>query len=362
MRKENEIQDFDLQIRSMLEDASVKAPKGVWKAVSARLGTKKAIAGWMVPAGIGLAFAASLSAALFFGGTFRKAAPDNVVAVVTDKIAPVRAITEPATGIDTRIYEMPVAAVNPVEARETEYVSESSVSPEKEPAVTARETAGVDPFAEMEFQEAVAARKKPAKPSIVIGGTLSGNEGENAARTWMGVDGKGSQSLLQTGVSTYGIPVTFGVGVRIPLSNGLSIGTGLNYTLLTTNFTATCKDDSGNVHHYMHYVGVPLNLYYKMIQLKTFKIFLFGGGEADLCVSSNYRFEGNNHRETVKGKVDGLQYSVNAGLGFSFDLSKKISIYADPSIRYWFPSGHPDNLRTNQPLGFNLEAGLRFNL
>lgn len=390
MQNKNEIQDFDLQIRSMLEDASVKAPKSVWKAVSARLGEADAAPIRWAWAGAGLAFAAVLAAGLFFAGTFRKSVSEDtfvaeastlrqtadtepagltvsVIPATSGKAGQFRCnpqttatamATAPATAMKTETTPTPATATTTAPATATAPAPAPATAPDTAPE---RESAPVDPFAAMEREDA-AARKIAGKPSILLGGILAGNNAEGTARTWMGVDGKASESLLQTGVSSYGIPVSFGLGVRIPVCGELSIGTGLNYSLLTTNFAGTYKGESGNVHHNMHYVGLPLNLYYKVIQLNSFKVFLFGGGEADLCVASRYRFDGNGFSDTVKGKVDGLMFSVDAGVGFNFDISRKISLYVDPSVKYWFPNNHPDNIRTSHPFGFNVEAGLRFNL
>ena len=65
--------DFDLQVRSMLADAGIKAPRRVWKAVSSRLDAAQAASaapvwGWMRWAGMAVA-AAAVAAALFFTGT-----------------------------------------------------------------------------------------------------------------------------------------------------------------------------------------------------------------------------------------------------------------------------------------------------
>ena len=60
--------DFDAQLRSMLADAEVKAPRRVWKGVSARLDADAAPVarpwGWVRWAGVSLAAAAAVAAAL----------------------------------------------------------------------------------------------------------------------------------------------------------------------------------------------------------------------------------------------------------------------------------------------------------
>ena len=63
-----------------------------------------------------------------------------------------------------------------------------------------------------------------------------------------------------------------------------------------------------------------------------------------------------------KEKVDGVQTSVNLGIGVEFLLGKHLGLYIDPSLRYYFDCGQPKSIRTAQPLMMGFEMGLRVNL
>ena len=80
--------DFDRQVRSLLEDAEVKAPGRVWRSVAGRLdaaGAAPAAGGWWRWAGAGLAFAAALVAGVFvFRGPGMKPAEQNLIAVINE--------------------------------------------------------------------------------------------------------------------------------------------------------------------------------------------------------------------------------------------------------------------------------------
>lgn len=70
---QEEFNEFDLQMRSMLEDAEAKPSKRVWKGISARLDAAAEARGasqygWMKWAGAALAFAAAIGAGFFFTG------------------------------------------------------------------------------------------------------------------------------------------------------------------------------------------------------------------------------------------------------------------------------------------------------
>lgn len=91
MREEN-MNEFDQLFRSALQDAEIKAPRGAWKAVSARLDEGAASAAapaspaWWRWAGVSLAMAAVLAAGLFFSGTMGRKAPvqGDSVAILTN--------------------------------------------------------------------------------------------------------------------------------------------------------------------------------------------------------------------------------------------------------------------------------------
>ena len=60
--------------------------------------------------------------------------------------------------------------------------------------------------------------------------------------------------------------------------------------------------------------------------------------------------------------VDGVQVSFALGIGVGFRLTDHVSLYFDPSLRYYLENGQPKSIRTAQPLMMSVEAGLRFDL
>lgn len=386
MLGKDEIQDFDLQIRSMLEDAREEVPEGVWEAVSERLGHSSAPVwtrrwAW---AGVAFACAAVLSAALFFNGTFKKDIRMDA-ATATNFDVPVQIPTDTDSdlnlGTDTDMAvaeaDAPVKSYGkaaPVaESYEKEAVTaepETALQESSEPVAVPQQgpdkkyepDSHQDTFLAVIMEEAKDSAKGRRKTSLTLGGMLSSNDGNGTSKTWMGIDGIGSAQLFQTGESDYGIPLSIGAGIRIPLTKKLSVGTGIDYSMLTTSFSSTLKGDYGRTNHNMHYLGIPVNLYLSLVETGITSFYFYGGGAADLCVASKYHFYGNKLNETLGEKVNGLQYSVTAGFGLSFKVAGNVSLYLDPAVKYWFHSGHPDNIRTANPLSFNMSVGLRFDL
>ena len=156
------------------------------------------------------------------------------------------------------------------------------------------------------------------------------------------------------------VPITVGLGVRIYATPRLSIGTGVDYTLLSRTFAGSYADVPGTVHHRLQYIGIPVQLYYDIVSSNRIKFYAYGGGKAEYCIDNTYKLFGSP--DIVRTyKVDGLQFSVDAGLGVEFLLSRRVGLYVDPGVSYYFPCNQPRSLRTEKPLLLNFDVGLRFN-
>ena len=169
---------------------------------------------------------------------------------------------------------------------------------------------------------------------------------------------------------SYGIPVSFGAGVKVDISDRWSIGTGLNYTLLSRQFYGKYTQINANggidnslssdIRNVQQYIGIPVNAFYDMISNERISLYAYAGGSVEKCVSDRYSILGTSivHKE----KADGVQLSANAGIGVEFMLGKHIGMYIDPSIRYYFDNGQPKSIRTTQPLMMGFEMGFRARL
>lgn len=392
MQMKDNIEGFDLQVREMLQDASVKAPRGVWKAVSRRLSSdgslpvsRLSFAGW---AAASLSFAAILCAGIFFSwDRGNNAVPElqavpytaQIISSGNDWSCPIVSEPESSEHVisltaskDKARAQKSVAANNVTTAKEEteECVSAGEAPAERNDLVAAvlpketgnnENTGNCDPFAEMERQDLLAQRNK-RRPSIAVSGNLSGNSEFSAASSLFGSEGQGSGALAKTGLERFGIPLQLGAGIRIPLAKDLSLGAGISYSFLSSAYDAEYKGYTGDVRHNMNYIGIPVNIFYSLVQIGTVNVYAHTGGSAEYCVSNKYIFRGGSLTETIKEPVKGFMFSAGAGLGMEFKVAESIGIYLDPSFRYYFHCDHPESIRTEKPQTFNFEAGIRFNL
>ena len=145
-------------------------------------------------------------------------------------------------------------------------------------------------------------------------------------------------------------PISFGVSVRRDLKRGFSVETGVTYTLLSSD--AKLPGVERNVEQKLHYIGIPLRANWNFFERKLLTLYVSGGGMVEKCVYGKFGSE----KETVKP----LQFSVSGAVGAQLNLTRRIGIYAEPGIAYFFNDGSDvQTIRKESPLNFNMQAGLR---
>lgn len=145
-------------------------------------------------------------------------------------------------------------------------------------------------------------------------------------------------------------PLSFGLSVRKSLKKGFSLETGLTYTLLSSD--AKLVDGDHSVEQKLHYLGIPLRANWNFLDKKLFTLYVSGGGMIEKCVYGKLGTE----KETVKP----FQFSVSGAVGAQFNATKKIGIYVEPGVAYFFDDGSDmQTIRKENPFNFNIQAGIR---
>lgn len=396
----NEMNDFDLQIRSMLEDAEVKPSRRVWKAVSSRIatGSKPSVAswGWMRWAGASAAFAA-LAVGVFLGLNRPGNVPDSAsllsdaagryaAALPVETTAPVvPARPEAAPAVEPVVAPAPVpvhrtsaaipeppVSVAPADEEPLAVLpgKHTGMSPEEKKEAGSAEPVVTDnkEYLPIEWEDSGSrAANKPLQ--LYAQGALLANESDinlSRSRAYM----SSGADIVRTGVvelgdSSYGIPFSAGVGVRFYVLPRLAVGLGVNYSYLTRTFNGRYVnlqqniDVKGSVSHAMQYVGIPVSLSYDFVAKRMFRFYGYGSAEAEYCLSNAYRINAPQTYD-YSTAVQGLQWSVGAGVGVEFRFIDWLGIYLDPGIRYYFNCNHPTNIRTDKPLMVDFDLGVRF--
>ncbi len=160
----------------------------------------------------------------------------------------------------------------------------------------------------------------------------------------------------------YAMPLSFGVQAQYPVNANLSIGAGLSYSLLVSHYQQFSYNRRLDIQQSLHYLGIPVNAYYSLIQNNKFKVYVSGGFMLEKGLIASYRTTDNGAKRFESVAISGVQFSLAAGLGAEFKMNKEVGIYFDPALAYYFNCDQPDNIRTAQPLQYKFELGMRFHL
>ena len=414
---------FDLQIRSMLADAEEPVPAGAWEAVSGAL-DKKARRAALLPVwrwtALSLAAAAALVAGIFLftpdpspesvsdtallaeattpATEQSSASPLTPVSPATDEISAGRVSAEgqstPGQGqgegpVECKLSASPMtqqamggagAARSDAESfcghsAGTSSVAENEQTVEKETAETAKEEEEsfdiLNPEADLVEG---APQKERRRLALVAGGNMESNASPSRSR----FSGRKAAPLFQkTGVaehgdnSSYGIPLTIGIGLKWNFTPHWALGTGIGYSYLSRSFTGTytemndgllVRQVTADIDNGLQYLGIPLNLYYQFSDTRPVQFYAFTGMTVEKGVQNRFRIKDAAGDILYRESVDGVQVSFALGIGVGFRLTDHVSLYFDPSLRYYLENGQPKSIRTAQPLMMSVEAGLRFDL
>ena len=386
-------------IRSILESGQEEVPAHIWEGVSS--GLDKAAARrnrilWLRRSVAGVAAAAAVVVGLLLGhdGTEQNLVPEvsgDMIAVIEtpsqETAAPQEILladipaSSPLQTVRPATKDIPAAAAMsgissesakdiPAEIAEADAISEPTENT-PEPAVSGTSS---EETSWEEDEKEIKSRK--LKTSLVVSGIAGtnnpqGKKGTGPLRSPGIYKAPTKTTIEQSGSqATYGIPLSFGAGVKLRFTDRWSLGMGVNYTLLTSRFSGkyTKVTDgvaslpiSSEVKNQQHYIGIPVNVYYNIVSRDFINFYAYAGGTVEKCAANRYQVQTTpiiNHSESVKG----VQLSANAGIGVEFLLGKYVGLYLDPSLRYYFRGSQPKSIRTAQPLMLGFEMGLRFNL
>lgn len=161
----------------------------------------------------------------------------------------------------------------------------------------------------------------------------------------------------------HAIPVSFSVMAEFPLNNTWSLQTGLMYTFLLSTFK---KDDIATYRgvQHLHYLGIPVNIKANLWQNERLRVYALGGGALEKGLWSVYKqtitnATGATSDNEVRSSIDGVQFSTNVALGADYKITDNIRVFGEPNVVYYFNNNQPISARTENPLTFNLNAGIR---
>lgn len=154
------------------------------------------------------------------------------------------------------------------------------------------------------------------------------------------------------------LPVRLGFSLRYSFNDYWSIESGLTYTRLSSDFTKTVDGKSSTMEQHLTYIGIPINVSYRLWGSRYLNVYLSAGGMVEKMVKGSLQ----TSDMTTSVSIRPLQFSLNSAVGAEFNISRQFSLYAEPGLGYWFDNGSSvSTYYQDKPLSFNLNFGIRVN-
>ena len=161
------------------------------------------------------------------------------------------------------------------------------------------------------------------------------------------------------------MPINFSLALKYKLNPRLGLETGLNYSLLKSEFELGSNGNTINERQAIHYLGIPLKGTYNIYNGKLWSLYGSFGITTEIPVYSplnTYYYLHGALEATDKTTIRApWLWSIGTGLGLQYNLTPNIGFFAEPSLQYYIPTGsNIETYRTKHPFMFSLPLGIRF--
>lgn len=169
-----------------------------------------------------------------------------------------------------------------------------------------------------------------------------------------------SYTVEQISDTKHSLPLNLGVQFQFPVAGNMALGIGVNYTMLKSRYDCLINKKKFDVKQSLHYIGIPVNVYGLITEKNRFRFYVNAGATLEKGIRAVYDLKSYDQTEHNSSSIDGLQFSVNAGMGVEYILGNTAGLYLEPNIVYYMDSDVPQSIRTDQPLQVKAELGFRF--
>lgn len=381
-------QDWTEQLSQRMDSYEEPVPADLWQDVDRRLhpvARRVALRRWLAGAA---AVALLVGGGWMIWGGGEPAPVDDVVAqaestTVASPAAPSQQPSEKpalvAENISAPVASHQCGAVRPLTAENEEI--KTTAQPVQETPATTSEDGQTEPadavktpsassherIMETESARPDVIRRRAFRPSVSVNAghlLAAGNAGSiEPLRMSPSYMGPVTAALARSGPvylsnsideTTHHAPLTFGVSLRMPLSDHWWLESGLNYSYVASTFTHRYGTHVSSEKQQLHYLGVPLSVGYNVWNTRRLQTYAAAGVEGMVNMAAHVS-EGHVSR-------DRLQMAVGVSVGAEYELLPATSIYVQPSLRYYPDNGSSlRNVFKDRQLQFDLRMGLRYN-
>lgn len=419
MKKEDWLQ----RVHDRMADYEIDEPGGLWNAIeskleatpSSRRSLKHPVGLWVKRSMVAAAMiAVVVSAGVYFINSRHDATGTGPLTVLPDTYARsaeyvpqkqensnVNVLTKSVSENTVAQNRIPVSVSGEgpsVLPAETEQLPIAAEEPEKETAEcapvktddTSKESRGIEKeyIATMTDNSYIAPIRHEASTSNSVSVSVYGSGGPSSALnynlkanpfvTGLGPDNSNWEDNPALGILLFNqgkdietdikhrIPIRAGISFAYNFNDRLGLESGLSYANLTSDVRKGSDSHYYTGEQKLHYIGIPLNLKYRVFSWKRLDLYASVGALAEKCVSAKLDKDfilGNQKKSSESENLSEkpLQWSVNASVGAQCNILKAMSVFVEPGISYYFNDGTSiQTIYKEQPLNFNLNMGLRF--
>lgn len=159
-------------------------------------------------------------------------------------------------------------------------------------------------------------------------------------------------------------PITFGISLSRAIRNKWSVETGLQYSLLNSKFTTGEGGFFIGRNQSVHYLSLPVRVSYKFAEYNSLSAYAAAGAALHIPVygkSDSYYVTESTAIHIDRWRIKPpVQWSTNVGLGLQYRFMPKVSVYFEPTLNWYIPSGSSTHtIWTERPFVFSAPFGIR---
>lgn len=160
-------------------------------------------------------------------------------------------------------------------------------------------------------------------------------------------------------------PITFGLSMTKTINRKWNVETGLQYSLLKSEFILGEDDYYVQKRQKIHYLGIPLRLSYKWFGANRWTAYTSAG------IILNIPLSGKTDEQYVTGTVipyseswhftPPFQWTVGTGVGLQYNFANNWGVYLEPTFSWHIPNGSTTRtIWTEHPFTITVPFGIRF--
>lgn len=144
-------------------------------------------------------------------------------------------------------------------------------------------------------------------------------------------------------------PLSFGISVRKGIGHGLSLESGLVYSLLRSDVRVSVEDESFS--QTLHMLGIPLRINWDFLARSNWKLYMGAGGMAEKVLYAKFG--------STQVSEKALQWSLMTVAGVQYDFTSHVSLYFEPGVSYYLTETDLRTSHTEAPVNLSLQLGVR---